>query len=60
MGWKPQKVEAPGVNNIVEREPMWDGNRTLVWFSPALTVEREPMWDGNTGTLRARCSNDGG
>jgi len=33
---------------LVEREPMWDGNRGFAIIKPSATlVEREPMWDGN-------------
>ncbi len=32
---------------MVEREPMWDGNRNAVSTTFKALVEREPMWDGN-------------
>ena len=36
------------VYSSVEREPMWDGNLTVIILHPPfLRVEREPMWDGN-------------
>jgi len=40
-------ISGNGCFELVEREPMWDGNVIGGLHDDDILVEREPMWDGN-------------